>query len=73
MQTTTLILDASHDAEPTGARAQELLESRQGVHRVLVRPERRAIYVRHSAAKAPRHALIAHLAEEGIRVTVRHR
>lgn len=72
METTTLRLERAGDEE-TARRVREVLEGEPGVARVLVRGDRGEVYVRHSAARAPRRHLIARLEAEGLGVRIRTR
>ncbi|HEX7118743.1 MAG TPA: hypothetical protein VF212_08150 [Longimicrobiales bacterium] len=72
MTTTTLVLERRGDDE-TAQRVREVLDGETGVARVLTRADRGEVYVRHSAAKAPRHRLLSRLEDEGLAVRVKGR
>ncbi|HEX6940062.1 MAG TPA: hypothetical protein VF158_11675 [Longimicrobiales bacterium] len=72
MDTTTLVLDRRGDEE-TARRIREVLDGEDGVARVLTRSDRGEVYVRHSAARAPRRRLLARLEAEGVHVRVKGR
>lgn len=72
METTTFRLEKLKDAD-TGEKVRQLLEGSPGVKRVLVRQERGEVYVKHSAAQAPRHQLLERLEGEGYRARVKRR
>ncbi|HEX7051043.1 MAG TPA: hypothetical protein VF188_12620 [Longimicrobiales bacterium] len=72
METTTLVLGREEKKE-TAERVRQALDGEPGVMRVLARPDRRAVYVRHSAARAPRHRLLERLEGEGISVRIASR
>lgn len=72
METTTLILERRGD-ETTARRVREVLDGEPGVARVLARGDQGAVYVRHSAARAPRRHLLARLEDEGIAVRIKER
>lgn len=64
METTTFILPELDDADAADT-VRKVLDRTYGVARVLSRPGRREIYVKHSAAKAPRRKLLELLEGEG--------
>ncbi len=69
METTTLILGRVGDENIR--RARELLEEQPGVARVLARADKGEVYVRHSAARAPREHLLERLESEGLDARVK--
>lgn len=64
MDTTTFTVEDMTDAERADA-VRRLLRDEPGVARVLARPDRGQVYVKHSRAKAPRARLLERLEEEG--------
>lgn len=71
METTTLVLRLD---DPDRARElRALLDEEPGVARVLVRPDRGEVYVKHSSHKAPRSRLLERLRDEGYPVRVKTR
>lgn len=64
MESTTLVVRQLKDWD-TAERIRRLLDGEQGVARVLVRPDRGEVYVKHSRARAPRHRLLERLEGEG--------
>lgn len=71
METTTLLLDQVRDQE-TAERVRKLLDEEKGVARVLVRPDRGEVYIKHSRAKAPRERLLERLSAEGLHAQVKN-
>lgn len=72
METTTLQGDQLRDAE-SAERIRRTLEGEFGIARVLARPDRGEVYVKHSAAKMPRKRLVERVAEEGVTVQIKGR
>ncbi|MFW6078249.1 MAG: hypothetical protein ACODAE_01425 [Gemmatimonadota bacterium] len=72
MDTTTFVLEQL-DADDRAESVRRLLDDEPGVARVLVRPDRAEIYVRHSAAKAPRNRLLERLRDEGYVARIKRR
>jgi hypothetical protein len=66
METTTLVIEELRDTE-TGERIRELLDREDGVARVLVRPDRAEVYIKHSSHIAPRPRLLERLREAGFK------
>lgn len=71
METTTFVLTELDDPERAQG-VRSMLDDEPGVARVLVRADRGEVYVKHSAAKAPRRRLLDRLREEGFSASVKH-
>lgn len=72
MDTTTFVLEQIEDPERAES-VRSMLDEEPGVARVLVSAEKGELYVKHSAAKAPRDRLLQRLRDEGYSAKVKRR